>query len=814
MKRSLCVLTGFFLGSIGQSLLGQGTQFLYQGQLNVNGSPTTGLFDMTFSLYTTNVGGVQVGSTLTNVAVPVTNGMFTSAVDFGPGIFTGPPRWLQLGVRTNGSTGGFTNLTAMQEVTPTPYAIMANSASNVLGVLPQSALAGSYTNAVSLTNPANVLGGNGSSISNVNASLLDGLAATNFWQTGGNTGTSPSKGNYLGTADNNPLQFGVNGLAALRLQPGTSPNVIGGLSSNYVASGVTGATIAGGGWGTASNVVTGNNGFVGGGAGNSATVLAAVGGGSNNAAGGSYAVVAGGLGNVASAPNSFIGSGQSNTIQSGATYGVIGGGLGNVVQASGVGASISGGNNNTNNGNYGTIAGGQNNSILGPGFYQPSIGGGYGNVASNWYAAIGGGIQNTNLGNSGVIAGGQANFVGNYSAASIGGGFNNQALNAYATVPGGYENIASGAYSFAAGQQAQALNQGTFVWADSQSGAFASTANNEFLIRAGGGVGINTNNPNGASFYTLGSRTGGFGFAVGYFENANTTGNSSPALRVVVDGGNPSDGALSVSANIPTTTAGLIAEFGNADAFVTMISNNGTIYAPGFVGNGSQLTAVASAITLGNNFLTTTQLDGVAANTNLYLTSHPLYLRGDNGVDHNHGLAYAGSTITNNFPNSAVLPDGPVLWGYTGGALGVLSNGATAVLTWNNGQVNISGSVSATSLTGNGTINWVNDLSASVQAVPNYGYFVNPSNSFTATITLPTAPKVADIVRVTCGNSSGWKIAQNSGQVIVGTFSNGTTTTLGTSGYLQGAEYSAVELQFVGNGTFIPLSQEGSLTVH
>ena len=36
--------------------------------------------------------------------------------------------------------------------------------------------------------------------------------------------------------------------------------------------------------------------------------------------------------------------------------------------------------------------------------------------------------------------------------------------------------------------QAQALNSGTFVWADSQGGPFASTGNNQFCIRAGGGV--------------------------------------------------------------------------------------------------------------------------------------------------------------------------------------------------------------------------------------------------------------------------------------------------------------------------------------
>ena len=50
-------------------------------------------------------------------------------------------------------------------------------------------------------------------------------------------------------------------------------------------------------------------------------------------------------------------------------------------------------------------------------------------------------------------------------------------------------------YTFAAGQQAQANHQGTFVWADSTNAPFASTGNDQFLIRANGGVGINTNAP-------------------------------------------------------------------------------------------------------------------------------------------------------------------------------------------------------------------------------------------------------------------------------------------------------------------------------
>ena len=66
----------------------------------------------------------------------------------------------------------------------------------------------------------------------------------------------------------------------------------------------------------------------------------------------------------------------------------------------------------------------------------------------------------------------------------------------YSTAMGA--SSASGAWSFAAGALAKANHQGAFVWADNQFTDFASTAPNQFLIRASGGVGIGLNNPAGA----------------------------------------------------------------------------------------------------------------------------------------------------------------------------------------------------------------------------------------------------------------------------------------------------------------------------
>ena len=125
------------------SAFAQGTVFTYQGRLNTGTNPVTGLFDLRFHLYDSSSGGSILGGPVTNTAVPVTNGLFTVLVDFGPGVFTGGNNWLQIGVRTNGSAA-FASLSPRNQVTPTPYAIYAESANaaGLTGTVPASDLSG------------------------------------------------------------------------------------------------------------------------------------------------------------------------------------------------------------------------------------------------------------------------------------------------------------------------------------------------------------------------------------------------------------------------------------------------------------------------------------------------------------------------------------------------------------------------------------------------------------------------------------------------------------------------------------------------
>ena len=70
----------------------------------------------------------------------------------------------------------------------------------------------------------------------------------------------------------------------------------------------------------------------------------------------------------------------------------------------------------------------------------------------------------------------------------------NTASGANSAIPGGGGNTAAGDYSFAAGHHAQALHDGSFVWADSTDADFGSTADNQFLVRASGGAQISAGN--------------------------------------------------------------------------------------------------------------------------------------------------------------------------------------------------------------------------------------------------------------------------------------------------------------------------------
>lgn len=120
----------------------QSTAFTYQGRLNNSGLPASGIFDLQFTVYdsSNNASGLVAGP-ITNSSVAVSNGLFATTLDFGAGVFTGPDRWLQIGV-SPGGLGAFTILTPRQQLTPAPYAVFAGTSSNLSGTLDFASLSG------------------------------------------------------------------------------------------------------------------------------------------------------------------------------------------------------------------------------------------------------------------------------------------------------------------------------------------------------------------------------------------------------------------------------------------------------------------------------------------------------------------------------------------------------------------------------------------------------------------------------------------------------------------------------------------------
>lgn len=484
------------------------TAFTYQGHLRTDNANAHGPFDFQFTLFDSSENG-QLHAPPVDVAdVPIEDGRFTVLLDFGLDPSLHFNLWLEIAVRPHPGTTDFVVLQPRQRLTPVPLAVHAlhsTEASLALSLPPGSITADQIADATltaDLTAPGqfvtslnglhdqiNLAAGPNLSLT-TNGQVLT-LAGPADWRLDGNAGTDSSV-HFLGTTDAQPLEFRVHNTRALRLLPGWHAgvvNVLGGSRGNYIEPGVSGSTIAGGGasYGDAGEYT--------------------------NSLRSSFATIAGGWANVidANAASSFIGGGHSNRIHHFGFESVIGGGLNNHIvedgwqatigggsnnriESTGYVATISGGSSNRAGSYYTTLGGGARNAILHNARYATISGGGDNFILQNSFSSvIGGGGDNQVLASSerSTIGGGKFNQINTLSPhATIGGGFTNIiGPNAHAaTIPGGDANRADGRFSFAAGQRAHALHTGAFVWADATPLDFASTATNQFSVRALGGT--------------------------------------------------------------------------------------------------------------------------------------------------------------------------------------------------------------------------------------------------------------------------------------------------------------------------------------
>lgn len=390
-----------------------GTAFTYQGRLTDGTGPASGGYDLRFTVFDALTNGT-FKAMVTNASVAVTNGLFTTPVDFGQAPANFAAMWLEIGVRTNGSAGDFTAVSPRQALLPTPYAFYALNSSNAVSAATASNVTPGSINSASIQ-------AGSITVTNVNTASLAGA----FWSLGGNSGTTPGV-SFLGTADNQPLELRVNGLRAFRLEPNAGgANVVGGSPANSVSDSI--AAVIGGG---ISNQVVANYSTVGGGvrnvAGGMSGWFATVGGGDRNNAGGDRSIIGGGACNTNSDYVSVIGGGCFNLVNFGAQDATIAGGIANTVSsscdtiggggwnmigASAFGSSIGGGElNSIQASSIATIAGGSSNSIA---------------SGANG-ACIGGGVANTNQASLSMIGGGEGNSIQtNADHSFLGGGYSN-----------------------------------------------------------------------------------------------------------------------------------------------------------------------------------------------------------------------------------------------------------------------------------------------------------------------------------------------------------------------------------------------------
>jgi hypothetical protein len=231
------------------SAVAQGTAFTYQGQLQNNGGPANGSYNLTFSLYNTNTSGVAIAGPVTNTAVAVSNGLFTVLLDFGADAFTGETNWLQIEVETNSGSSSFTLLTPRQQLTPVPYAIFAESSSNLSGTVSASQL-------ISIGNNNFFVGPSGNSTTSGSDNTANGVDALFENTSGGGNTANGFQALFDNTSGSNNIALGY--LAGENITTGSSNIDIGneGLSTDIniirIGSGQSQTFIAG-------NVAIGTN---------------------------------------------------------------------------------------------------------------------------------------------------------------------------------------------------------------------------------------------------------------------------------------------------------------------------------------------------------------------------------------------------------------------------------------------------------------------------------------------------------------------------------------------------------------------------
>ena len=420
---------GFYLAAF-LPIQAQTFQIVFQGSLNHSASPANGSYDFEFVLYDAPAGGNQVGSVQTRNGVTVSNGTFSTQLDFGLTAFPGAPRYIEIRVRPTGQPG-ITVLDPRQQVARTPYAIRSFMADNAAGLngLPGNQFV--ITTDPRMSDARQPVAGSGDYIQN----RLTPQAATNF-----NIGGSGTVGGTLaGNIVNATVQYNINGNRVLSSPVGSNTfvgisagesNDIGILNSFFGTQAGQNNTSGRdnsffGMWAGRQNTSGSNNSFFGVFAGSINTtgrdntfVGHAAGLDNSTADGNSFFGSNSGLRNTIGSSNSFFGnqSGQANISGGGNSFFGANAGSNNTTGMTNSFFGANSGLANTtgqNNAFFGVNAGAANTSSLGNSFFGANAGAANTGQFNSFFGASAGLVNTTGVNNSffGTVAG-VANTIG------------------------------------------------------------------------------------------------------------------------------------------------------------------------------------------------------------------------------------------------------------------------------------------------------------------------------------------------------------------------------------------------------------------
>jgi carbonic anhydrase/acetyltransferase-like protein (isoleucine patch superfamily) len=257
----------------------QTTAFTYQGRLTDGAGPANAIYDMQFKLFDAVSAGSQIGATITNGSVQVTNGIFTVQLngggEFGSTAFPGADRYLEISVRLAGSSGAYSVLAPRQKITSTPYAVQALNALTA--------------NNLTTTGGANFIQNTTAQQSNSNFNI---------------TGNGTAAGTFSGNVVNTMTQYNIGGSRVFSI-PGFN-NLFVGLNAGNANTTGSENTFVGRDAGR-QNTTGFSNAFVGENAGLSNTT------GNNNSFFGTLA----GFSDTTSGNNSFFGSSAGQNVATG-----------------------------------------------------------------------------------------------------------------------------------------------------------------------------------------------------------------------------------------------------------------------------------------------------------------------------------------------------------------------------------------------------------------------------------------------------------------------------------------------------------------